>query len=62
MKMTDAIKATTEEVFDIIQSSTPLNKVTEPAEVADAVLFFASRWARAVTGQNLLVDGGLVMK
>ncbi len=27
---------------------------------ADAVLFFASPWARAVTGQNLIVDGGLV--
>jgi|MGY5794783.1 3-oxoacyl-[acyl-carrier protein] reductase len=28
--------------------------------MADAVLFFASPWARAVTGQNLIVDGGLV--
>ena len=26
----------------------------------DAALFFASPWARAVTGQNLIVDGGLV--
>ncbi|MDC6134604.1 SDR family oxidoreductase [Burkholderia gladioli] len=26
----------------------------------DAVLFFLSPWARAVTGQNLIVDGGLV--
>jgi 3-oxoacyl-[acyl-carrier protein] reductase len=24
------------------------------------VLFFLSPWARAVTGQNLVVDGGLV--
>ncbi|MFN3601462.1 MAG: hypothetical protein ACK4UY_08745 [Dietzia sp.] len=24
------------------------------------MLFFASPWARAVTGQNLIVDGGLV--
>jgi 3-oxoacyl-[acyl-carrier protein] reductase len=31
-----------------------------PEEFADAVLFFASPWARAVTGQNLVVDGGLV--
>ena len=29
-------------------------------EFADAVLFFASPWARAITGQNLIVDGGLV--
>lgn len=61
LKVTDASKATTEEVFEIIKSSTPLRKVTEPEEVADAVLFFASPWARAVTGQNLVVDGGLVM-
>ncbi|WP_396208779.1 SDR family oxidoreductase, partial [Gemmatimonas sp.] len=27
---------------------------------ADTVLFFASPWARSVTGQNLIVDGGLV--
>jgi NAD(P)-dependent dehydrogenase (short-subunit alcohol dehydrogenase family) len=27
---------------------------------AKAVLFFASPWARSVTGQNLVVDGGLV--
>jgi 3-oxoacyl-[acyl-carrier protein] reductase len=24
------------------------------------VLFFASPWSRSVTGQNLVVDGGLV--
>lgn len=61
LKQTDASSATTPEVFDIIQSSTPLRKVTEPKEVADTALFFASPWSRAVTGQNLVVDGGLVM-
>jgi hypothetical protein len=39
----------------------PLRGVTTPEEFADAVLFFASPWARSVTGQNLVVDGGLVM-
>ena len=39
---------------------TPLRSVTTPVEFADAVLFFASPWSRAVTGQNLVVDGGLV--
>lgn len=59
---TDASAATSEEVFEIIRSTTPLRRVTTPEEVADAVLFFASPWARAVTGQNLIVDGGLVMQ
>jgi 3-oxoacyl-[acyl-carrier protein] reductase len=37
-----------------------LRRVTTAEEFADAVLFFASPWARSVTGQNLVVDGGLV--
>ena len=58
---TDASAATSDEVFDIIRNSTPLRAVTRPEDVAAAVLFFASPWARAVTGQNLIVYGGLVM-
>ncbi|KGX91710.1 3-oxoacyl-ACP reductase [Pontibacillus marinus] len=61
LKQTDASSATTDEVFSIIEATTPLNKVTTPAELADTALFFASPWSRAVTGQNLVVDGGLVM-
>ncbi len=61
LRTTDASAATPEEVFDLIAASTPLRRVTTPAELADAVLFFASPWARSVTGQNLMVDGGLVM-
>ncbi len=60
LRTTDASAATPTEVFDYIAGVTPLRSVTEPAEAADAVLFFASPWARAVTGQNLIVDGGLV--
>lgn len=60
LRTTDASAATPEEVFDLIAASTPLRRVTTPAEFADAVLFFASPWSRAVTGQNLVVDGGLV--
>ncbi|WP_459614462.1 3-oxoacyl-ACP reductase [Bordetella sp. 2513F-2] len=60
LRTTDASAATPAEVFDLIAASTPLRRVTTPAEFADAVLFFASPWSRAVTGQNLVVDGGLV--
>ena len=56
----DASRATPDAVFDLIASLTPLRRVTTPAEFADAVLFFLSPWSRAVTGQNLVVDGGLV--
>ena len=60
LRTTDASAATPEAVFDLIAGMTPLRSVTTPAEFADAVLFFASPWSRAVTGQNLVVDGGLV--
>lgn len=62
LRTTDASAATSDAVFDIIEQTTPLRHVTTPNELADAVLFFASPWARAVTGQNLIVDGGLVMR
>jgi len=60
LRTTDASAATPDAVFDLIAASTPLRRVTTPEELADTVLFFASPWARAVTGQNLIVDGGLV--
>lgn len=60
LRTTDASRATPEAVFDLIAANTPLRQVTTPEEAADAVLFFASPWGRAVTGQNLIVDGGLV--
>lgn len=60
LRTTDASAATPDFVFDLIASQTPLRTVTTPEEFADAVLFFLSPWSRAITGQNLIVDGGLV--
>ncbi len=60
LRTTDASRATPEAVFDLIAANTPLRRVTTPEEFADAVVFFASPWSRVVTGQNLVVDGGLV--
>lgn len=61
LRTTDASAATPDEVFDFIAAGTPLGRVTTPEEFADTALFFASDWSRGVTGQNLVVDGGLVM-
>ena len=60
LRTTDASAATPEAVFDMIAGATPLRQVTTPEEFADATLFFASPWSRSITGQNLVVDGGLV--
>lgn len=60
LRSTDASSATPAEVFDMIAAATPLRKVTTPEEVADAVVMLLSPLARGITGQNLVVDGGLV--
>lgn len=60
LQTTDASKATPDFVFDLIASSTPLRRVTTPEEFASAIMMFLSPYSRAVTGQNLIVDGGLV--
>lgn len=60
LRSTDASSATPAAVFDAIASMTPMGQVTTPQDLADAALFFATPWSRAVTGQNLIVDGGLV--
>ncbi|GJJ14103.1 hypothetical protein Clacol_008360 [Clathrus columnatus] len=61
LKTTDASASTPEAVFKTVENATPLRKSTTPEEMADAILFFASPWSRAVTGQSICVDGGLVM-
>jgi 2-hydroxycyclohexanecarboxyl-CoA dehydrogenase len=42
-------------------NATPMRRLAKPAEVADAILFFASERATFVTGQVLSVSGGLTM-
>ena len=40
-------------------ASTPLRTMGEPADIANAVSFFADDRSRFITGQVLSVDGGL---
>lgn len=62
LRTTDASAATPEDVFGLIENVTPLKRVITPDEVADVVLFCASEWARGMSGQEIVVDGGLVMR
>lgn len=39
----------------------PLRRLGEPKDIAEAAVFFASKQARWITGQVLLVSGGHYM-
>jgi len=39
----------------------PMGRIGEPEEIADVILFLASNAARYMTGQTVVVDGGLLV-
>jgi NAD(P)-dependent dehydrogenase (short-subunit alcohol dehydrogenase family) len=43
---------------DIIHRRTPLGRMGEPREIAQAIAYLSSDWATFVSGATLLVDGG----
>lgn len=51
-----------EEALQEIVGAFPLRRMTEDGEVADVAMFFASDYAKAVTGQHLLVNAGEMMR
>lgn len=59
---THASRSTPEAVKDWLITQTPMRRLTQPQDVAGAVLFLASDLSAMVTGQVLVVDGGLVMR
>jgi NAD(P)-dependent dehydrogenase (short-subunit alcohol dehydrogenase family) len=46
---------------DRFERETPVARVGEPEDIADVVVFLCSDLARFVTGQNIVVDGGLTL-
>ncbi|WP_172332047.1 SDR family NAD(P)-dependent oxidoreductase [Mangrovicoccus sp. HB161399] len=47
------------DTHDAVRAATPTGRMTEPAEVAAAIVFLLSREAGQITGSRLQVDGGL---
>jgi 3-oxoacyl-[acyl-carrier protein] reductase len=48
-----------QEIFDGWAADAPLRRLGGPNEVADAIVWLASERASYITGQTLLVDGGM---
>ena len=58
---TPMIASVPEKVLEPIIARTPLGRLAEIRDIANAVLFLASDEAEFITGQVLRVDGGLVL-
>lgn len=57
-RMTDKLS---QEIHQKLIEQIPLGKIGEPKDIADVAVFLASDAARYMTGQVLVVDGGMVM-
>lgn len=58
---TDMIKTIPEKVIAMVKEKTPLGRMGEPQDIANAYLFLASEEAAFITGAVISVDGGLVL-
>ncbi len=58
---TEMVTSMPEKVLDGMKSRTPLGRLGEPRDIANAYLFLASDEASFITGETLRVDGGIVV-
>ena len=60
-KMTDPLLSGVPGAKEWWAAKTPLDRIGTPEDIADVVLFLCSPMARFVTGQNIVVDGGMTL-
>jgi len=59
--LTEMVQQMPEKVLEGMVSHTPLGRMGQPRDIANAYLFLASDEANFITGQTLRVDGGIVV-
>jgi len=58
--MTDVLAEAGGDAFhDVVKQRIPLQRLGEPEEVADVALYLASESASYITGQTIVIDGGM---
>jgi 3-oxoacyl-[acyl-carrier protein] reductase len=58
---TEILAAMPEKVLDAMVKRTPMGRIGDPADIADAYVWLASDRATWITGTTISVDGGLVI-
>lgn len=58
---TEMVSTVPEKVLDMLKERTPLGRLGEPEDIANAYLFLSSDEAKFINGAVLSVDGGLVL-
>jgi 3-oxoacyl-[acyl-carrier protein] reductase len=56
----DVISKMPKEKVEAIIKSSCLGRIGKPEEVAQVVLFLASEHSNYITGQTIIVDGGII--
>lgn len=57
----DPVNSVGAEGLDAFVPQVPLGRIGEPSDIADVAVFLASDKARYITGQTLIVDGGIMV-
>jgi 3-oxoacyl-[acyl-carrier protein] reductase len=58
---TEMVTAMPEKIIERMKARTPIGRMGDPRDVANAYLFLASEEAAFITGETLRVDGGIVI-
>ncbi len=58
----NALEFRDRDVYERHVSGIPLGRIAEPKEIANVITFLVSDLASYVTGQNIIVDGGAILR